>query len=70
MYPVSTYTELDQRIDDCRIFEKIKLFFFLNCGGLIDLSAKWFSKQCQVFLFDVHKPIHHANIESQNVGTS
>lgn len=71
IHPVSTYTELEQRIEDCRSFEKVKLFFFINCGGLIDLTAKWFSKQAQVFLFDVHKPIHHANLaEGNNVRTS
>lgn len=48
---------------------------FLNCGGLIDLSEKWFAfdrshveaSARKVILFDVNKPIHHKNIESDNV---
>ena len=42
---------------------------FINCGGLIDLTLSWFvqQKQAQVFLFDVHKPIHHKNLESPEV---
>lgn len=42
VYPVTTYTELDQHVEDSREYEKVRLFMFLNCGGLIDLSEKWF----------------------------
>lgn len=62
VYPVSTYTELEDRIEDSKCYEKIRLFFFINCGALIDLTTKWFSKESFTFLFDVHKPIHHANV--------
>jgi hypothetical protein len=43
VYPVTTYTELEQRVEDSREYEKVRLFMFLNCGGLIDLSEKWFA---------------------------
>lgn len=41
---------------------------FINCGGFIDLTQKWFVSQegqeAKVFVFDVNKPIHHKNTES------
>jgi hypothetical protein len=64
IYPTLSYTDLEERIEECKTYEKVRLFFFINCGGLIDLTGKWFCKQAVVFLFDVNKPIHHANIEA------
>ena len=48
------------------------MIFFINCGGGIDLTMKWFyteraDQQITLFLLDVHKPIHHANIAHRNV---
>ena len=45
------------------------MFMFINCGGLIDLTLYWIvqQKQAQIFLFDIHKPIHHKNLESPDV---
>ena len=43
VYPVTTYTELEQRAEDSREYDKVRLFMFLNCRGLINLSEKWFT---------------------------
>lgn len=50
------------------------MIFFINCGGGLDLTQKWFSigkneDIIKLFLLDNHKPIHHANIESKHVDT-
>ena len=50
------------------------MIFFINCGGGLDLTQKWFSVGknediIKLFLLDNHKPIHHANIESKHVDT-
>ena len=44
------------------------MIFFINCGGTLDLTDKWFynereEQEIKIFLLDVNKPINHANIE-------
>lgn len=69
VYPVTTYSELYSRIDESKAYDKVKMFMFINCGGLIDLTEFWIvhQKPAQIFLFDIHKPIHHKNLESEDV---
>jgi CDC45-like protein len=43
----------------------VRSLIFLNCGGLLDLTSLWFYKESlnvQSFIFDSHRPFHHANI--------
>lgn len=44
---------------------------FINCGGFIDLTEKWFvtrqNNAAKIILFDANKPLHHQNIESNQV---
>jgi hypothetical protein len=59
-------------MEEARIYEEtIRLFLFINCGGIIDLTVQWFAKDpnSQIFLLDVNKPIVHTNIESNNVNS-
>jgi hypothetical protein len=47
------------------------MLWFVNCGGVIDLTEKWFiheRKDTHIFLWDVHKPLHHANIDHPQIG--
>ena len=69
VYPVTTYSELGTRIEEARVYDKVKMFLFINCGGIIDLTEYWIvqQKQAHIFLFDVNKPINHKNLESQEV---
>jgi hypothetical protein len=68
-YPVTNYREMQHHIEESRVYDKVKMFMFINCGGLIDLTEYWFvqEKQAQVFLFDMHEPIYHANVASPDV---
>lgn len=42
----------------------IRSLVFLNCGGMHDLTAQWFSQlsNCSVYLIDYHRPFHHNNL--------
>lgn len=42
IYAVNNYTELENKIESSSECKTIKLFMFINCGGFIDLTAKWF----------------------------
>lgn len=47
------------------------MLWFINCGGIVDLTEKWFISErpdSHIFLWDVHKPIHHSNIEHNQIG--
>jgi len=68
---VSTYTELEQKIDGVRSMARVRMLWFINCGSILDLTEKWFIAErsdTHIFLWDVHKPIHHANIEHNQIG--
>lgn len=42
---------------------------FLNCGGGLDLTEKWFVAEktsVRAYVFDNHRPIHHHNIADKN----
>ena len=41
VYPVTTYSDLHARIEESRIYDRVKMFMFINCGGLIDLTEFW-----------------------------
>ncbi len=71
VYPVTTYSEIEQRVEEARVYEKVRMFMFINCGGIMDLTETWIvqQKQAQIFLFDVNKPINHKNLESPDVPT-
>jgi cell division control protein 45 len=47
----------------------VKLFLMINCGGIIDLTqtAIIARTEAEIFLFDIHKPIHHMNVQSPRV---
>lgn len=68
-FPVTTYSELNVRIEEARLYDQVRVFMFINCGGTIDLTDTWIvqQKMAQIFLFDVNKPIHHKNVENQDV---
>ncbi len=61
---MTTYSELGSRIEEAKVYDQVKMFMFINCGGIIDLTEYWIvqQKQAQIFLFDVNKPIHHKNL--------
>ncbi len=43
----------------------VRSLIFINCGGLIDLTALWYYKpdsRAQSFIFDSHRPFNHNNI--------
>lgn len=43
----------------------IKSLIFLNCGGVINLTNKWFYKEhldIKTYLFDAHRPYKHENM--------
>ena len=69
VYPVTRYTELLARIEESRVYEQVKLFLFVNCGGIIDLTQSDIMQRndAQIFLFDINKPINHKNLESEYV---
>ena len=69
VYPVTRYTELFARIEESKVYEQVRLFFFINCGGILDLSQSELLQRNDptLLLFDVNKPIHHKNIESLNI---
>jgi len=69
VYPVTRYTELFARIEESKVYEQVKLFFFINCGGILDLTQSDLLQRNDptLLLFDVNKPIHHKNIESRNI---
>lgn len=66
---MTTYSELSARVEESRAYDRVKLFLFINCGGIVDLTEYWIvqQKQAQVFLFDVNKPVNHRNLESPDV---
>lgn len=46
------------------------MLWFINCGGMLDLTEKWFISEThstEVFLLDVNKPINHANINHKRI---
>ena len=41
---------------------------FINCGGIYDLTTKWFTSEelkIRAYIFDNHKPISHDNVNSK-----
>lgn len=65
---MTTYSELSDRIEEAKAYDSVKIFSFVNCGGIIDLTQFWIAEsEAHVLLFDSNKPIHHNNIESQDV---
>jgi hypothetical protein len=69
VYPVTRYTELFSRIEESKVYDQVKLFLFVNCGGILDLTQTDLLQRNQptLLLFDVNKPIHHKNIESPHI---
>jgi hypothetical protein len=66
VYPVTRYTELFTRIEESKVYDQVRLFIFVNCGGILDLSQSDLLQRNQptLMLFDSNKPIHHKNLES------
>lgn len=42
MYPVANYLDLEDKIEAARVIDKVNMIFFINCGGALDLTEKWF----------------------------
>lgn len=64
VYPVTRYSELFKRIEESKSCDRVKLFLFINCGGIVDLTESDLLERdgAEIFLFDVNKPINHRNI--------
>jgi hypothetical protein len=47
------------------VYDRVKLFTFINCGGILDLTQSDLLQRNDptLLLFDVNKPIHHKNLE-------
>lgn len=69
VYPVTRYSELFSRIEESRAYEQVRLFLFINCGGIVDLTQSdiLHRHDADIFLFDINKPINHKNLESQYI---
>jgi len=51
------------------IHKQLQSMVFLNCGGGLDLTEKWFVAEktsVRAYVFDNHRPIHHHNIADKN----
>jgi hypothetical protein len=38
VYPVATYSNLEEKIESAKNLEKVKVIFFINCGGALNLT--------------------------------
>lgn len=61
---MTRYSELFKRIEESKACDRVKLFLFINCGGIVDLTESDLLERdgAEIFLFDVNKPINHRNI--------
>ncbi|EAR84925.3 CDC45-like protein (macronuclear) [Tetrahymena thermophila SB210] len=67
--PVTGFSQLEASIDECQTSESIQSMIFINCGGVLDLTQKWFvteKTKIKAYIFDNHRPIHHHNIADKN----
>lgn len=64
VYPVTRYTELSASMEESKVYDKVRLFMFVNCGGILDLTQSDLLQRNDptILLFDVNKPIHHKNL--------
>lgn len=61
------YSLFGEKLNEAQDLESVNLYLFINCGGTVDLTEYEFISRVKVILFDVHKPIHHKNIECPSV---
>ena len=67
--PTFSYTDIEINFNSIKTNTSLKSIVFLNCGGQIDLTDKWFGQKdskIDCYLFDSHRPIHHNNINQND----
>ena len=56
-------------MDEAVTYEHVRLFILINCGAALDLTEKPIitRTEADIYLFDTHRPVNHANVENPRV---
>ena len=67
--PIFSNTHLLEELEKLESIKCIRSFIFINCGGLLDLTqCKFYKNKSNLitsYIFDSHRPFHHANINDE-----
>jgi len=66
-FPVFSYTEIENALQEDVLSPDIKSLIFLNCGAKLDFTTFWFNTNetgIKTFLFESARPVMHNNVLS------
>ena len=67
IFPITDYVRFTKQVNS--FGDEFMYLICVNCGGRIDLKKEindYYKKKVEILLLDSHRPIHHANFETDS----